>query len=188
MEVTKNITRWLLPRTRSCSHFRPTERSCQIFVFHSPNHLSEWKEICCIPVITLTVCVRVRITSLPRIRIKNKEVVGSGESHTYHSHSASDLSKFAFYLEEWGSTTQGRCRCLYYPYIYLIFVTLIFTEWLWSLAKFGTLPYSDRQEIGTPTSWCHASIFYEPKSFYGIWINVRSAVLATTCQLSRINT
>lgn len=62
----------VFPRTRSRSHFRLTERSCQIFVFHSTNHLSDWEDICHIPVITIDACVRVRIASLPRIRFKSR--------------------------------------------------------------------------------------------------------------------
>lgn len=184
MEVMKNITRWLFPRTRSCSHFRLTERSSQIFVFHSTNHLSEWKEICRIPVITVDACAGVRITSFPRIRIKNR---GGGEAHLPPLIQGPSFHVCLLFrgIREWDP---GEMQVALIPIHLFDLRNTHLLRMLWSPAKFGTLLYSDRQEIGTPTSWCHASIFYEPKSFYGIWINVRSAVLATTCQPSRINT
>lgn len=91
-------------RTRSCSHFMLTEGSYQISVFfHRSNHLSKWKEICRVPVITTDACVRVRIAFFPRIRIENRE----RERERGHNGQTptTPLSKFISYLEKGGSET-----------------------------------------------------------------------------------
>lgn len=144
-------------RTRSCSHFTLAEKSYQIFVFHSANHLHEWE--------------RYPSTGWPLVLVLQQgwppllgEELGVGvgrERRRERTHSVvaaphPPLQRPSFRIFFWFRRMRGWDTgggwWLWYLYIYLVIVIPIFSEMLVVTKNFGPLLYSSRQEMGTPTS------------------------------------
>lgn len=179
-------------RTRPCPHFLLTERSHRISVFSGPNHLSEWKVTCWIIVLTIDVCIKVR-TDREREKGRDRDRERRQTASRVDTLPASLIQGLYFktthkfrQMKEWVTGMQVAL-------VMVIFLDVTNTCLIRNACgpQHYWAPYDthlDKKEEHLKPHACRTSIFYEPKPFYRTWIDVRNAVLATTCQPSWIHT